>query len=180
MRLDSSVSPSSSLICVGIISGAHGTHGAVYIRSFTEDVLGISSHDRLRDESGRIFAITSAKLSSKGRIIAVLRGVTDRDSAESLRGTHLYVDRDILPPLEDESWYYVDLIGLMAETQSGEILGDVTWVHDFGSGEDLLEITPRNGNPSFFIPFTRDYVPVVDVAGGRVVVIPLEMTEKRQ
>jgi 16S rRNA processing protein RimM len=41
-------------------------------------------------------------------------------------------------------------------------------VHDFGAG-DMLEIRDVNGR-EVLVPFSRAVVPVVDLAGGRLVV----------
>jgi 16S rRNA processing protein RimM len=43
-------------------------------------------------------------------------------------------------------------------------------VQDFGAG-DILEITPAEGGPTWYLAFTRETVPQVDVAGGKVVVV---------
>jgi 16S rRNA processing protein RimM len=42
-------------------------------------------------------------------------------------------------------------------------------VPDFGAG-DLLEIEPLSRGPTALLPFTKAFVPVVDLAGRRVVV----------
>ena len=49
-------------------------------------------------------------------------------------------------------------------------------VHNFGAG-DIVEIAPAEGGPSRLIAFTDDTVPEVDVAGGRLVLIPPEELE---
>jgi 16S rRNA processing protein RimM len=103
-------------------------------------------------------------------------GVVDRDAAEALRGTLLYVPRGRLPEAGEEEWYHADLIGLQATDQDGAALGRVTAVHDFGAG-DLLEIDPGAGE-TVLVPFTRDAVPEVDVASGRIVVRAPDPTEQ--
>lgn len=103
----------------------------------------------------------------------------DRDQAEALRGTRLYVQREALPVIEEaETYYHADLIGLSAETAEGQVLGRVTAVHDFGAGE-LLEIAPEppagtTRGESLLVPFTREAVPEIDLEAGRVVVRPPE------
>ena len=100
--------------------------------------------------------------------LARVEGVADRDAAARLTGTRLYAERDRLPPPDEEEYYLADLIGLRAETEAGESLGAVRAVEDHGAGVFLV----LEGPPERLVPFTRAVVPVVDLAGGRVVVVP--------
>ncbi len=92
----------------------------------------------------------------------------DRSAAERLTNLRLYVDRDRLPPPEEEEFYLSDLVGLEAVDPEGAGLGRVTVVHDYGAGTSL-EIA-RNGQP-LLVPFTRACVPEIDLAAGRIVVV---------
>ena len=96
-----------------------------------------------------------------------IEGVADRDAAARLTGTRLYVERDRLPPAEAEEYYLADLVGLAAATEAGQSLGTVRAVEDHGAGAFLV----LDGPPERMLPFTRAVVPVVDIAGGRLVVV---------
>jgi 16S rRNA processing protein RimM len=56
------------------------------------------------------------------------------------------------------------------EDRSGRALGTVHAIHDFGAG-DVLELRGPQGE-TLYLPFTRDAVPTVDIAGGRLVADP--------
>ena len=157
-----------SRICLGAIAGAHGVRGLVRIKSFTAAPRDIAAYGPLEDEAGtRRFEI-AVKGETKGLVLAALAGVGDRDAAEALKGTRLYVERAALPPPEDEEEYYhADLIGLRAETPDGTGLGRVVAVHNFGAG-DLLELERPDGT-ELLLPFTKAAVPAVDLAAGRLV-----------
>jgi 16S rRNA processing protein RimM len=157
-------------LCVGIVTGPQGIRGAVRVKSFTADPLAIGAYGAVTDERGiRVFTL-KAVAQVKGTVIAELSGVADRNAAEALKGLRLYVRRDQLPPAEAEEFYHADLIGLAAELVSGEVLGKVGAVYDFGAG-DALEILTAEG-AVVMVPFTKAAVPVIDVAGGRIVVDP--------
>jgi 16S rRNA processing protein RimM len=96
--------------------------------------------------------------------------VSDRDRAATLTNIRLYVARERLSEPEPDEYYHADLIGLRVETEGAEFIGTVAAVQNFGAG-DLLEIA-RAGRDSVHIPFTDDFVPLVDIAGGRVVIAP--------
>jgi 16S rRNA processing protein RimM len=160
----------SKRVCVGAVAGAHGVRGAVRIKSFTAEPEGVARYGPVEDESGtRRFEIRLVG-TAKGVVLVQLSGIDDRDQAEALRGLRLYLPRDALPMPADDEYYHADLIGLDAVLAQGVPLGRVHAVHDFGAG-DCLEIARPQGQP-VVVPFTRAVVPVVDIAGGRVVIDP--------
>jgi 16S rRNA processing protein RimM len=100
------------------------------------------------------------------------REIATREEAEARRGLRLFVDRARFPAIEDEDEFYIaDLIGLAVVSPTGERLGRIRTVQNFGAG-DLLEIAPEGGGPSWWRPFTREAAPVVSLARGEVVVAP--------
>ena len=97
-------------------------------------------------------------------------GVVDHTAAEALEGTELWVDRDRLPAPEAGAFYHADLIGLAAVDPEGRALGEIVGVHNFGAG-DLLELRPAGSGRTELVPFTEAFVPEVDLAARRVVVL---------
>jgi 16S rRNA processing protein RimM len=158
------------LVCVGIVTGAHGIRGAVRIKSFTAIPGDVARYGPVGDESGgrrwRVRVVGAAK----GVVIGRLPGVEDRNAAEALRGLRLYLPRSALPPPEAEEYYHADLIGLSAVLPDGTPVGQVRAVHDFGAG-DTLELERPQG-PPVLVPFTRTVVPLIDIAARRLVVDP--------
>ena len=155
-------------ICVGAIAGAHGVRGLVRVKSFTERPEDITAYGPLTDASGQRCFEISLTGHARDMLLARIAGVSDRDQAADLRGTRLYVARAALPDPEADEFYHADLVGLRAETPEGVVLGQVSAVHTFG-GNDVLEIAPDAGE-TILVPFTRQAVPEVDLAAGRVVV----------
>jgi 16S rRNA processing protein RimM len=155
-----------SRVLVGEIGRPHGVRGLVRLYAFTADPRAIASYGPLTDETGqRRYAVTALP-DGLGRI----EGVADRDAAARLTGTKLYVARDALPPPADpEEFFLVDLEGLSAVGEDGTAFGTVRAVEDHGAGAFLIVDGPRG---ELLLPFTRAVVPVVDVAGGRLVVVP--------
>ncbi len=162
-------------LCVGVIAGAHGVRGLVKIKSFTDDPANLTAYGPLTDESGARRYQVAVTGRAKGVLLARIEGVGDRDAARALSGTRLYVARAALPEPEDEEYYHADLIGLAVEDRAGAPLGRVAAVQNFGAG-DILEIE-RPDQGTLLVPFTKAAVPLVDPAGGRVVVEPPKETE---
>uniref|UniRef100_UPI001575EF5A ribosome maturation factor RimM n=1 Tax=Sphingomonas bacterium TaxID=1895847 RepID=UPI001575EF5A len=83
--------------------------------------------------------------------------IGDRAAAEAMRGTALTIARDALPPLEEGEYYHADLIGLPCVTRSGEAIGAVVAVENFGAG-DVIEIERADGK-RFMVPMRPEAVP---------------------
>ena len=161
---------SDEKVLLARIGAAHGVRGEVRIKAFTADPLSLGEYGPLNAADGRALRIERLR-PAKEVVVAKLRGVNDRDAAEALNGVELYVARERLPaPDDEEEYYHADLMGLEAFGPEGEPLGTVVAVHNFGAG-DILDIAPRRG-PSLLVPFTKQAVPEIDVAAGRLVIVP--------
>jgi len=158
-------------ICLGQIGAAHGVRGEVRLYSFTADPEAIARYGPLETDDGRVFAIEALR-AAKDHLVVRLAGIRDRDAAEQLANTRLYVRRERLPqPEEADEFYHADLIGLAVLDRAGARLGSVVAIHNFGAG-DLIEVRPHAGRNTELVPFDETYVPLVDVASGKIVVDP--------
>ena len=156
---------SDKRILIGRIVAAHGLKGEVKIKSFTEAPLDVASYGAVIASDGRKFTLQHERMQGETVIVAV-KGISDRNSAESLRGLDLYVDRADLPETDVDEFYHADLIDLPVVDGSGAEVGRVLAFHNFGGG-DVMEI--KRGSASVFVPFTIRMVPTVDVKAARVV-----------
>ena len=163
--------PQDPLIVLGVITGAHGVSGRVRINAYTETPEGVGEYGPV-SVGGQTYKIKVTGV-SKGLALCELEGVKDRNSAELLKGLELSVARDALPAETDdeEDWFQTDLVGLRVETASGDLLGTVEGVHNFGAS-DLIEILPTQGGATVLMAFTAENVPEIDVEGGRLVADP--------
>jgi 16S rRNA processing protein RimM len=163
---------SSRKLLMGRIGAAHGIKGEVRIQSFTEDPLGLLDYGPLAtNKPDLVIEILEARTTTNV-LVARLKGITDRNAVEKLNGVELYVDRDLLPEIEDEDdFYHADLVGLDARLADGTSLGEVIAVPNFGAG-DMLEIRDKAGGETRFIPFTKAAVPEIHIGAGDVVVVP--------
>lgn len=160
-------------VCLGQIGAAHGVRGEVRLRSFTAQPPAIASYGPLETEDGRVFEIEELR-PAKDHFVARFAGVRDRTAAERLANLKLYVPRERLPePRQSDEFYHADLIGLAAVDGTGRQLGTVVALHNFGAG-DLVEVQRPGHRSTVILPFTEAAVPIVDIAGGRIVIDPPE------
>ena len=149
-------------IRVGVILGAHGIRGEVKLKSFTADPKAISTYGPLVSGEGETFEITKLKLQVED-FICTLKNITDRNKAETLKGTELFITRTQLP--KDELYLH-DLIG--APIFNGEAaLGTIIGFENFGAG-DLVEVKIETRADTVLIPYNNVFI--VEASKEKVVV----------
>ena len=165
---DKAAAPFDDAVLLAIVLGAHGLKGEVKLKLFSENPDALKSYGVLTAGDGRQIELISSRAHKRDEMVVQLKGFSDRNAAENLKGQRLYVPRSALPPPPEDEFYHADLIGLRAEDENGNALGTIAAVHNFGAG-DVIEITDEK-NASYFVSFTREAVPVVDIKSKRVVV----------
>ncbi len=156
-------SPHEKNICIGKIAGAHGVRGLVKIFPYCNDP----------DLLEKVDAYRIRLLHSQGKfLLAEIDGIQDRDAAQALKGTELWIDRAALPEPEVDEFYFEDLKGLEVKNLNGTAEGKVIAVQDFGS-VPLLEIKPSAGS-TYYLPFTKENVPEINISEGFVTINPPE------
>ena len=144
-------------VTLGAITGAHGVAGEVRVKLFGEGVETLSRIKRFNEGSLTLKKIRS---DNKGGAIARFSEVQGRNAAEGLRGTVLEALRSELPALEVGEFYFSDLLGLPVVTDTGEAVGTVHAVENFGAS-DIVEIERPDGK-KFMVPLTKQAVPEWD------------------
>jgi len=163
--------PAGARVCLGQIGAAHGVRGEVRLHSFTAEPGAITDYGPLEAEDGRVFEIEAMR-TAKDHFVVRIKGVRDRDAAAALTNTKLYVPRERLPQTDEpDEFYHADLIGLAVVNRTGDALGTIVAVHNFGAG-DLLEVRHGANGRTELVPFDTTHVPDVDVSAGRVVIDP--------
>ncbi len=137
----------SKHILVGKIVAPQGIRGEVRVQTFTStpsdfQKLNIKSL-RFKDEAFR-FVRT---IPNSNVIIAKISGIDDRNAAETLRGTELFIERSALPDLKENEFYQADLIGFDV-VRNGKKLGIVDCFQNYGAG-DIIELD--NGDMVSFV-----------------------------
>ena len=144
-------------VTLAVIIGAHGVTGEVRLKLFTED---LNLYPELK-AGGRGLTLKSLRPGPNGAV-ARFAEIADRNAAEALRGTELTVPRASLPPLQEGEYYHADLIGLPCISTTGEALGTVVLIENFGAG-DVIEIEREPDGPlagkRFMVPMRPEAVP---------------------
>lgn len=135
---------------LAVVAGPHGIGGEVRLKLFTDDLGTYAAFN------GGTLTLVQLREGPHGAI-ARFAEVGDRNAAEALRGTALTIPRSALPPLEEGEYYHHDLVGLSVVTETGDAIGHVLQIADFGAG-DVLEIARADGR-TFMVPMRPEAVP---------------------
>jgi 16S rRNA processing protein RimM len=155
-------------VLIAAVIGAHGLKGEVKVKTFTATPDALARYRTLHAKDGRLFTIAQLRPGKADEAVATLAEVVDRSTAESLRGLELFVKRDALPAPDEDEFYHADLIGLTAMDEADRVIGTIKAIHNYGAG-DVIEIARGDGD-SVMLPFVKDFVPVIDLKAGRVVI----------
>jgi 16S rRNA processing protein RimM len=162
-------------VLLAAIIGAQGLKGEVKAKIFTATPDALTRYGALHDAKGRRFEITAFRPSKEGEAVIAFQGIATREAAEGLKGTELFIDRVALPATDEDEFYHADLIGLEAQDSEGRVIGKVAAIHNYGAS-DVIEIVRADGD-NVLLAFTRETVPTIDIAQGRIIVAVPETDE---
>ena len=139
-------------ILVGKIVAPQGIRGEVRVQAYSENPMDFQKFkvqsSKFKSEDFKFVRV----IPNSTVVIAKINGYDDRNAAETLRGTELFIGRSDLPQLNDNEYYQTDLIG-MTVNQRGNIIGRVSCIQNYGAG-DILEM--ENGDMVSFVGATVD------------------------
>lgn len=157
---------------MGRITRAHGVKGEVAVLVLSQVAERFEPGARLFLDEGASEAVTvAATRPHRQRLLVQFEEVGDRDRAESLQGSYLFVPADAAPPLSEGEFWTHDLIGCEVLTVAGRSLGLIREVLHTPAN-DVWAAHGEDGE--VLIPALKDVVESVDVAGRKVVVREIE------
>ncbi len=150
------------LVEIGVVGKPHGIRGGVnlYLHNAGTDLLGYVDRLSLGTDSN-VTPIRIEKLQPSPRgCVAFFEGITERESAESLKGSKLWVRREDLPRSEPDEFYVEDLIGLRVvcdDVELGKIVSSTRQA-------DIEVITVESESEHIQVPLVEEYVKRLDIA----------------
>ena len=155
-------------VLLAAVMGAQGLKGEVKAKLFTAAPDALPRYGVLHTSSGRKLKITAYRPAKAGEAVIAFEGVSDRNAAEALKGTELFVDRAALPQADEDEFYHADLIGLEARDSEGRVLGKVSAIQNYGAS-DVIELQRTDGD-HVLLAFSKETVPMLNIAAGYIVV----------
>jgi 16S rRNA processing protein RimM len=144
-------------IVMGKILGPHGIKGWIKIHPFTEKKDSLIDHKILmasKDEKlWQSFEVESMDVGDKF-ILAKFKGVDDRDAAEKLNKFFISLDKSSLPKLDENNYYWHELIGLDVKNNEGMYFGKVDSLIETGANDVLVVL----GDKEYLIPYIKQVI----------------------
>jgi 16S rRNA processing protein RimM len=174
----SGVEVPDDLVQVGYVSGAFGIVGGLRVTPFSTDADALLNIKTWWIDKPALHSVTARNPKMHGGdVVVTLVGLRDRNDAEALKGAAVLVARSEFPQLEEDEYYWSDLIGLEVVNLEGEALGKVTDMMHNGA-QSILRIAPvvlpdaapDTKVPERLVPFVDQFVKKVDL-GAKLITL---------
>lgn len=159
---------------VGRVVGPHGLRGQLRVRFFgdgPENLMSCSKvwlGDRRDDPNAKSYEVEFVGTGRANEARLGLAGIIDRDASQALRGLLVLASESALEPLDDDEFYWHQLVGCEVETETGERVGTVREIWETGA-HDVLVVRDEAGRQNL-IPTARELTREIDIPGRRIVV----------
>lgn len=159
-------------LAIGRVTTAHSLHGEMRVELYTDFPERFAPGTAVFVGTELHKTVVEAARPHKNSLLIKLAGVDDRTQAEALRAVWLFIAEDQAVPLEADTYWVHEIIGMTVITESGDVLGTITDVIFTGANEVYVVEQPTNEDKKkeLLLPAIADVVRTVDVAQKRMVV----------
>ena len=142
---------SDNLIYVAKITKPHGIRGQARLISFTSNPGDVFNYPHLYDDEMNKYII-KLNAQNDNMFVITFNNNKSRSLVEEIAGTKLYITKDMMPEVQEDEFYYKDLVGLKILNNKQEPIGIIVEMHNFGAG-DIIEMEFLNEKKTIFLPF---------------------------
>lgn len=156
-------------IAIGKILNTQGRAGAVRVLPLTDYPQRFEVKSRVYVSlkgSRKLMSIEKSAPHQK-YLIVKFKEIPDMNAAEEIKGGILEITRDQLFPLQENTYYIFDIIGLTVSDRTRGSLGKITEVLQTGAND--VYVVETGGRP-LLIPALKQVVKEIDLPAGRMVV----------
>ena len=155
---------------IGQIVNTFGIKVMVKVKPFTENIEQFEELQKIyiKNKDGKKeYNIQEVKY-HKQMILIKFEGIENPEDADLLRGSYLLINRKDAKPLEEGTYYIVDLLGLEVYTDEGVLLGKVDDIFNTGSN-DIYVVKDELGK-QVLLPGIDDVIKQVDLENKKIIV----------
>lgn len=164
---------------VGRIVNTHGIKGEVRVISTTDfEEARFAPGSRLaifkKDDKKPIWVTIESARRHKNFILLTFEGLHNINLVEHFKEGLLKVTKDQLDDdeLEENEYYYFEIIGCEVFSEEGEHLGVITEILETGAN-DVWELKAPNGK-KHYIPYIEDVVKEIDIDEKKITIHVME------
>lgn len=155
---------------IGQIVNTFGIKGMVKVKPFTDDIKRFDKLEKVyveNKEGKKEYQIEEVKY-HKNMVLIKFKEIENPEEANLLRESYLVIDRDTQEPLEEGTYYIVDMIGLEVYTDEGENLGILEDI--FNTGSNDIYVVKNELGKQILLPAIKDVIKKVDMENKKVTV----------
>ncbi len=159
----------NNYILIGKLTSIHGIKGEIKMYPYTDDIENLSNikclyFDKKLTEK---YVIQRCRIQNNMLIIK-FKGIDDRETAAKFKDTDVYISRDSLNKLEDNTYYIADLIGIEVVDENEKHIGKLNYVQNIGAN-DVYEIITDDGK-KIYLPAIHQVIKKVDIVNKKMYV----------
>ena len=161
-------------ILIGNVANIHGIKGEIKIYPYTDDILNLTNLKSIYfdKELKEKYKIKRARV-HKNMLVIKLEGINDANEALELKTKDVYIPRNALKELDDNTYYIEDLLlSDIVEEESGNVIGKLTYVFNTGAN-DVYEVE-REDKSKIYLPAISDVIKKVDIKSKKIYVKLME------
>ena len=155
---------------IGQVVNIFGIKGMIKVKPFTENIKRFDKLTKIyikKKNTEKEYGIEEVKY-HKNMVLIKLKGIDTVEEAEKLRDGYLQVDRKDEEPLEEGTYYIVDMIGLEVYTDDGNILGKLEDIYNTGSN-DIYVVKNEQGK-QILLPAISEVIQKIDMENKKIIV----------
>lgn len=148
------------MIKVGKIINTHALKGECKIYLVTDEAFErFEKGKKLYLKDGSSLTVKQFRI-QKGFGYCFFEGIDSIEKAEKLKNEDLWIHKKDLPELDEDTFYYHELMNCMVFNQKNEELGTVVDILETGAN---LVLRVKKENHSFLVPFVSAFIENVDI-----------------
>jgi 16S rRNA processing protein RimM len=162
------------LFPIGRVLKPHGVKGKIKVEYFGEELSRFLTHQEvlIEDDKDELkpYEILEA-IPQPPRLILRLKEIERIEEVQPLMGREIYVNRGAFPPLKKGEYYWIDILGMVVETEGGKRIGRIKEIFPTGAN-DVYVVEGKKRE--IFLPATEEVIQKVDLEKGVMKVIRME------
>jgi len=147
-------------VILGRFGTVYGVQAWIKVHSFTQPIKNILNYPEWQVQHLGVWktvSIEDGKTHGKG-VVVKIKNIDDREQAKAYANDLIAIDSKVLPKLEEDEYYWRDLIGMSVLTKDHVPLGVVKNLLETGSNDVLIV----KGKREHLIPYSRRVVQSID------------------
>jgi 16S rRNA processing protein RimM len=157
----------ANLITLAKVGRPYGLTGAMHVYPFSEDAATLKRAKSVVI-GARSYEVKNIRNHGDSLVMTIV-GIDSPELAQTLTNAEIRVDRAAFPPLAEDEFYWIDLVGLTC-TNGDRIFGEIVEVFEAGA-HPILRVRPTNADAKSqdeLVPFVDAIVRSVSLAERRV------------